>query len=166
MRKRLTHLNEDGHIQMVDISQKDITIREAIAEGTIFMQPTTLEAIEQHTIKKGHVLAAAKMAGIMAAKNTASLIPLCHTIPLTQVELDFHLSHETNSIKIQAKVKTIGQTGAEMEALTSVCISALTIYDMCKAIDRSMTISGIVLKKKSGGKSGLFIRAEDNSSNE
>ena len=159
-RKKLTHFNDQGQVQMVDISRKGDTVREAIAQGTIFMRSSTLEAILHNEIKKGNALNAAKIAGIMAAKHTYSLIPLCHPIPLTAIDVNFSIDQNQNSITIESRVKTINQTGVEMEALTAVSVSALTIYDMCKAIDRAMKISDIVLVKKSGGQSGTFIREE------
>lgn len=158
--KKLTHFNDQGQIQMVDISQKGETVREAIARGTIFMQPSTLKAILHNDIKKGNALETAKIAGIMAAKRTSSLIPLCHPISLAIIDINFSIDQDKNAITIESKAKTIGQTGVEMEALTAVSISALTIYDMCKAIDRAMKISNIVLMKKSGGQSGTFVREE------
>ena len=146
--KKLTHFNDQGQIQMVDISQKGETVREAIARGTIFMQPSTLKAILHNDIKKGNALEAAKIAGIMAAKRTSSLIPLCHPIPLTIIDINFSIDQDKNAITIESKAKTIGQTGVEMEALTAVSVSALTIYDMCKAVDKNMVITDIKLLKK------------------
>ncbi|MEW6378357.1 MAG: cyclic pyranopterin monophosphate synthase MoaC [bacterium] len=154
----LTHFDEHGQARMVDVSSKEATVREASARGTVFMQPQTLNAIMQNEIKKGNALEVAKIAGIMAAKRTSSLIPLCHQIPLTAIDLDFAIDQTQSSIIIESRVRTIGQTGVEMEALVAVSVAALTIYDMCKAIDRAMSISNIVLMKKSGGRSGTFIR--------
>ncbi|MGA1876434.1 MAG: cyclic pyranopterin monophosphate synthase MoaC [bacterium] len=160
MGKKLTHLDEQGQARMVDISRKGQTVREATARGIIFMKASTLEAITGNEIKKGNVLQVAKIAGIMAAKQTASLIPLCHPISLTAIDLIFSIDESQSAVVIESRVKTIGQTGVEMEALTAVSVGALTIYDMCKAIDRAMRISDIVLVKKSGGQSGTFIRQE------
>lgn len=154
----LTHFDEHGQARMVDVSSKSVTAREAVARGTIFMQPSTLEAIVKDEIKKGNALEVAKIAGIMAAKRTSSLIPLCHPIPLTAIDLNFAIDQARSSITIESTVKTSGQTGVEMEALVAVSVAALTMYDMCKAIDRAMRIGDIVLMKKSGGRSGTFIR--------
>jgi len=158
--EQLTHFNEHGQAKMVDVSSKEATVREAVARGSVFMQPQTLRAIMQDEIKKGNALQVAKIAGIMAAKRTSSLIPLCHPIPISAIDLDFSIDQGQSSISIEATVKTISQTGVEMEALVAVSVSALTLYDMCKAIDRAMRISDIILVKKSGGRSGTFIREE------
>ena len=157
---QLTHFDEHGQARMVDVSSKKVTEREAAARGVVFMQPSTLEAIVHDEIKKGNALEVAKIAGIMAAKHTASLIPLCHPILLTSIDLNFSIDQAQSCITIESGVKTIGQTGVEMEALVSVSVAALTLYDMCKAIDRAMRISDIVLVKKSGGRSGTFIRED------
>ena len=157
-KEKLTHLDEQGHIRMVDVSFKPPTLREAIARGTISMEAKTLEAVLHHKVKKGNVFETAKIAGIMAAKKTFLLIPLCHQIQLTTINLDFFVNREKNSIAITSSVKTIERTGVEMEALLAVSVSALTIYDMCKAMDRGMKISDIILLKKSGGQSGTFVR--------
>jgi len=157
---KLTHFDEHGQARMVDVSSKKVTLREAVARGTVFMQPSTLEAIVHDEIKKGNALEVAKIAGIMAAKRTSSLIPLCHPIPLTSIDLNFSINQAQSFITIEAGVKTTGQTGVEMEALVAVSVAALTIYDMCKAIDRAMRISDIILVKKSGGQSGTFIRED------
>ena len=157
---KLTHFDEHGRARMVDVSSKKVTAREAVARGTVFMQPSTLEAIVHDEIKKGNALEVAKIAGIMAAKRTSSLIPLCHPIPLTSIDLNFSIDKAQSSITIESGVKTSGQTGVEMEALVAVSVAALTIYDMCKAIDRGMRISDIILVKKSGGQSGTFIRED------
>jgi cyclic pyranopterin phosphate synthase len=156
----LTHLNEKGEAHMVDVSPKAETVRDAIASGQVIMKPETLELIRSQSLKKGDVLSVARVAGIMAAKKTPELIPLCHSLMLDQVSVDFDFSSD-NTIDIEAKVRCTGKTGVEMEALTAVSVAALTIYDMCKAIDRGMVISDICLQKKSGGKSGTFIR-DDN----
>ncbi len=153
----LTHLNEKGEAHMVDVSPKAETVRDAIASGQVIMKPETLELIRSQSLKKGDVLSVARVAGIMAAKKTPELIPLCHSLMLDQVSVDFDFSSD-NTIDIEAKVRCTGKTGVEMEALTAVSVAALTIYDMCKAIDRGMMISDICLQKKSGGKSGTFIR--------
>ncbi|MGB5224714.1 MAG: cyclic pyranopterin monophosphate synthase MoaC [Arenicellales bacterium] len=150
----LTHFNQNGEAHMVDVGEKAMTHRIAIAEGTITMHPDTLALIEQGGHKKGDVLGIARVAGIMASKRTAELIPLCHPLPLTHVELTFDTDTNSSSIRCQAKTETRGQTGVEMEALTSVQIALLTIYDMCKAVDRGMRLSEIGLTHKSGGKSG------------
>ena len=157
---KLTHFNEHGQARMVDVSTKKVTAREAVARGTVFMQPSTLDAIVRDEIKKGNAQEVAKIAGIMAAKRTSSLIPLCHPIPLTAIDLNFFIDRAQSCITIESEVKTSGQTGVEMEALVAVSVAALTIYDMCKAIDRAMRIGDIILMKKSGGQSGLFIRED------
>ncbi|CAN2039322.1 cyclic pyranopterin monophosphate synthase [Candidatus Magnetomoraceae bacterium gMMP-15] len=154
-----THFDEKGHVRMVDVCEKPITIREALASGVISMKSSTLEMILDQNVKKGNVLETARIAGIMAAKKTPELIPMCHPLNITYVKLDFFPDNTANSIKIEAVVRINGQTGVEMEALTAVSVAALTIYDMCKSYDREMSISEIVLLKKSGGKSGTFIRS-------
>ncbi len=156
----LTHLDEEGRVRMVDVSEKSATLREAIAEGSITMKPETLELIKNNKTKKGNVLEAARIAGIMAAKKTPELIPMCHPLLITHVHIDFSLDDASSSIGILATVKVTGQTGVEMEALTAVSVAALTIYDMCKSYDREMTISEIRLMQKSGGKSGTFVRGQ------
>ena len=157
---QLTHFDEEGKARMVDVGAKADTSRMALARGTITMKPSTLALILDHRITKGDVLTVAKVAGINSAKMTGQLIPMCHPIMLTNVEIDFTIDEARNSIGIEARVETIGKTGAEMEALTAVSISALTIYDMCKAADREMVISDILLVEKSGGRSGHFKRGE------
>ena len=154
----LTHINEQGRAKMVDVSEKEDTAREAIAVGSIYMKKETLERIKEGGIKKGDVLSVAQVGGIMGAKNTSNIIPMCHPINISGCNISFKLDYENFKIDIEAVAKTVGKTGIEMEALTAVSIAALTIYDMCKAIDREMTISNIMLIKKSGGKSGLFQR--------
>lgn len=154
----LTHINEQGRAKMVDVSEKEDTAREAIAVGSIYMKKETLERIKEGGIKKGDVLSVAQVGGIMGAKNTSNIIPMCHPINISGCNISFKLDFENLKIDIEAAAKTVGKTGIEMEALTAVSIAALTIYDMCKAIDREMTISNIMLIKKSGGKSGLFQR--------
>jgi cyclic pyranopterin phosphate synthase len=155
---------DSGQIHMIDITQKRETERQAVAEAKIRMKPATLQLIRQGGLEKGDVLAVARTAGIMAAKETHRLIPLCHPLQLTHISVDFHLPRSGRaitpsecSIEITASAKGIGKTGFEMEALVAVAVSALTIYDMCKAADRSMTIGEIRLVRKSGGKSGLYI---------
>jgi len=153
-----THLDEEGRVRMVDVSDKDATVREAVAQGVITMQPETFDLIREQKVKKGNVLETARIAGIQAAKRTAELIPMCHPLSITHVQVDFSPHPETHSIRIEAVVRVVGKTGVEMEALTAVSIAALTIYDMCKSYDRAMTISDLYLLKKSGGKSGTFVR--------
>ena len=157
MTEELTHINEKGEAKMVDVSPKDDTIREAVVTGGVRMNPETLNKIKQNQVKKGDVLAAARIAGIMGAKRTPDLIPLCHTILVSEVNVDFEFTGD-DYIKITAMAKSTGKTGVEMEAMTAAAVSALTIYDMCKAIDRGMTIDNICQQKKSGGKSGAYIR--------
>lgn len=154
----LTHINEQGRAKMVDVSEKRETIREAVACGNVYMKKETLERIKEGNIKKGDVLAVAQVAGIMAAKKTSDIIPMCHPIMLSGCNMDFNYNFEENKIEIKATVKCTGQTGVEMEALTAVTVAGLTIYDMCKAIDKGMIISEVMLLKKSGGKTGLFER--------
>ncbi|HQT68448.1 MAG TPA: cyclic pyranopterin monophosphate synthase MoaC [Acetobacteraceae bacterium] len=155
----LTHIDESGAARMVDVSQKPSTTREATAQGRVVMQPATLALIAQGAAKKGDVLATARIAGIMAAKRTAELIPLCHPLAISSVTLDLTLNEIENSVDITATVRTTGPTGVEMEALTAVSVAALTIYDMLKAADRAMRIDAIRVTAKSGGKSGDFRSA-------
>lgn len=155
---KLTHIDKKGKASMVDVTAKDITMREAVAKGSVFMQQGTLKVVLANEIKKGDVLGVARIAGIMAAKRTSEMIPLCHPLNITSVDISFEPVREKNRIDITATVKVSSQTGVEMEALTAVSVAALTIYDMCKAIDKGMTISGIRLMKKTGGKSGTYIR--------
>jgi len=157
----LTHIDEAGRARMVDVGAKDETLREAVAQATVRMKPETLARIKAGQIKKGDVLGVAQTAGVMGAKRTPDLIPMCHPITITGVDFDFKIDDAESSIAIRASVRTIGRTGVEMEALTAVSTAALTIYDMCKAIDRGMTIDNISLVKKSGGKSGLYERASE-----
>lgn len=152
----LTHFDDKGAAHMVDVSAKDITHRVAIARGNITMEPSTLALITEGRAKKGDVLGVARLAGIMAAKKTHDLIPLCHPLALSKVALELTPDPANNSVEIEATVKTTGQTGVEMEALTAVSLAALTIYDMVKAVDKAMVISDIRLALKDGGKSGLF----------
>lgn len=154
---RLTHLNEEGHAHMVNVGDKEETNRQGIARGKILMKPATLALIQEGNMPKGDVLAVARLAGIMAAKQTAQLIPLCHPLMLTGSEVDFRFNQGESSVEVQAVVSTSGKTGVEMEALTAVSVALLTIYDMCKAVDKEMKIEQIRLVKKTGGKSGDYI---------
>lgn len=154
----LTHINEHGRARMVDISAKDDTDRVAIAQGMIHMQPETLQTIKTGGIKKGDVLAVAQVAGIMGAKQTAFMIPMCHPVMLTSVDIEFEYDDRESAIIVRAIAKTSGKTGVEMEAIMAVSTALITIYDMCKAIDRWMVISDIQLMEKAGGKSGHVVR--------
>lgn len=154
----LTHINEEGRAKMVDVSEKIDTVREAVAIGYVSMKRETLEKIKEGTISKGDVLSVAQVGGIMGAKNTPQIIPMCHPIMISGCDINFKIDFENNRVEITATTKTVGKTGIEMEALTAVSTAALTIYDMCKAIDREMIINNIMLVKKSGGKSGIFER--------
>ena len=158
---QFTHLDEKGKARMVDVSAKDTTLREAVARGKVLMKPQTARAIEEQSIAKGDVLAVAKIAGVMAAKKTSDLIPLCHPLEITAVDVTFRTDARRGEIEIEAAVRTLGRTGVEMEALTAVSTAALTIYDMCKAVDRGMTLSDIRLMLKRGGKSGTYRRKKD-----
>lgn len=155
----LTHLDRRGRLKMVDVGEKAVTRREAIARGRITMAPATLAAIVGGKLKKGEALAAARLAGVMAAKRTHELIPLCHQIALEVVEVDFRPGRGAASLEIEARVATSARTGVEMEAMVAVGTAALTIYDMAKAMDRAMEIGAIRLVRKSGGRSGEFVRA-------
>jgi cyclic pyranopterin phosphate synthase len=154
----LTHLSASGEARMVDVSQKDITSRTAIAEGRIVMLPATLALIRSGDAKKGDVLGTARIAGIMAAKRTHELIPMCHPLLLSKVQVDLELDETLPGVRVKVLAKVAGQTGVEMEALTAVSLACLTIYDMVKAVDRFMVIEGIGLLEKAGGKSGTWIR--------
>ena len=156
----LTHLDDQGNAKMVDVGDKDVTSREAVARGHVSMQPETLRLIKEGLMKKGDVLTIAQLAGIMGAKKTSELIPLCHPLPLDRVDVDLELDEKEGRIKITATAKTTGRTGVEMEALTAVSVAALTLYDMCKSVDRGMRIETVRLVKKSGGRSG-DINLED-----
>lgn len=156
MSGRLSHLNDKGEARMVDVSAKDVTSRTAIAEGFVSMAPETLDLILEGKAEKGDVLATARIAGIMGAKRTHELIPLCHPLPVTQVKVNFTPSRDPSGITVQATAKVEGKTGVEMEALTAVSIACLTLYDMCKAVDRAMSFSGIRLIEKTGGRSGDY----------
>ena len=155
--QQLSHVDASGKAQMVDVGPKNSTERVAVVTGSVLMQPETLKLIEANDIEKGDVLGVARIAGIMAAKNTAQLIPLCHPLPLDQVTVEFRLDPEQSSVDIRATARTTAKTGVEMEAMTAVSVAALTIYDMCKAVDRGMRITDIRLRRKSGGKSGDIV---------
>lgn len=152
----LSHFDAEGRAHMVDVSDKAVTDRMAVATGAVKMQPETLAHVLAGTAKKGDVLGVARLAGIMAAKKTADLIPLCHPLPVTKVALDLVADEALPGVRITATVKTSGQTGVEMEALTAVSVAALTVYDMLKAVEKGMEINGIRLVMKEGGKSGRF----------
>jgi len=156
--KKLTHINHKGDAQLVDITDKAITHRKAIAEGSIQLNKETIKLIQDNLIKKGDVLNTARIAGIQAAKKTWELIPLCHTINLSKIDINFNVDKKNNIITCQSSCECFAQTGLEMEALTAVSIALLTIYDMVKAVDRTMVISNIHLVEKSGGRSGLYKR--------
>ncbi|MDA8442257.1 MAG: cyclic pyranopterin monophosphate synthase MoaC [Peptococcaceae bacterium] len=157
----LTHFDASGRAKMVDVSAKQETIREAVARGNVQMQPATAAKIVAGTMSKGDVLAVAQVAGIMAAKQTSGLIPMCHPLMLTGIQMDFAVDPVAGRVDIEARVKTTGKTGVEMEALTAVSIAGLTIYDMCKAIDKTMVIGAVRLVEKLGGKSGHFMRPDE-----
>lgn len=160
MSDKLTHLDEQGRADMVDVGDKPDTDRVAVAEGAIYVQPETLRLIKEGNMKKGDVITIARIAGIMGAKKTSDLIPLCHPVPITKIGIDLSLDESANAIRIRAQARTLGKTGIEMEVLTAVSIAALTIYDMAKAVDRSMRIGDIRLLEKRGGVHGDYI-AED-----
>ena len=160
----LTHLDKDGRASMVDVGHKDTTTREAVAEGSVCMAPATLAAIRDGAVPKGDVLSSARIAGIMAAKRTPDLIPLCHPLPLTKIAVDFQIDEENSRVTITATVRCRGRTGVEMEALTAVSVAALTIYDMAKALEKTMTIGNVQLLHKSGGRSGDWQRSASASS--
>jgi len=153
-----THFDKEGKAQMVDVSDKAETERVATAKGSVLMQPATLALIKEGGVKKGDVLSVARLAGIMGAKKTPDLIPLCHPLALTSVQVDLTLDEARNAVDITATCKLVGKTGVEMEALTAVSVAALTVYDMCKAVDKGMQIVDIRLTHKSGGKSGTYER--------
>lgn len=157
----LTHFNKQGRPKMVDVSEKDVTHRVAIARGKISMKTETLNKIVSGDMKKGDVLSTAQIGGIMGGKMTSSIIPMCHNIMINGLNINFEIDEKNNSIIIESTAKTDSKTGIEMEALTAVSIAALTIYDMCKAIDRSMEISDIKLIEKSGGKSGKYVLEDE-----
>lgn len=154
--KKLTHMDELGRPKMVDVTEKPDTHRQAVAKGLVRMQPDTLELIKKGRVTKGDVLSVAQLAGIMAAKQTPNLIPLCHPILISDVRIEFDIDDKESTVAITATVESTGKTGVEMEAMTATAIAALTIYDMCKAVDRGMKIENIRLIRKSGGKSGTI----------
>ncbi len=158
--RALTHLDDQGRVRMVDVGDKPTTDREAVARGYVTLLPETLQLVQQGLMKKGDVLTVAQLAGIMGAKRTAELIPLCHPLPLDRVSVELAVDGERGRINITATARTSGKTGVEMEALTAVSVAALTVYDMCKAVDRGMRIEGIRLVRKRGGQSG-DVDAED-----
>lgn len=158
---KLTHVDEMGNAVMVDVSEKKLTLREALASGKIFVGEEILAVITSGTAKKGDVLGVAQVAGIMAAKRTSELIPLCHPLPLSQCSVTFEILPDEEAIKVWARVKTTWGTGVEMEAMTAVSVALLTIYDMCKALSKFMTIGEIRLERKSGGKSGVYVAPEN-----
>jgi len=153
---KLSHIDDKGDARMVDVSDKAVTARHAVAEGFITMRTETLALVETGTAKKGDVIAAARIAGIMAAKRTHELIPLCHPLAITKATVDFEISHAPTGIRVTSEVKVSGQTGVEMEALTAVSVACLTLYDMLKAVDRGMVIRDVRLVEKAGGKSGTY----------
>lgn len=155
---KLTHLDDEGKLSMVDVGGKEVTSREAEAAATVRMKAETLRQLRSQDLKKGDALAAARVAGILAAKKTSSLIPLTHPLPITFIEVEFDLDRSETSIEVLAKVRCDGKTGVEIEAMTACAIAALTIYDMCKSVDREMSIENLRLLRKSGGKSGSFVR--------
>ena len=160
--KRLSHVDRRGRARMVDVSDKDETSREAVARGVIIMQPATLRMIQKGEVPKGDVLAAARLAGVMAAKRVPDLIPLCHPLLLSSAEVAFTPIEKAGRLDIESRIKLTGRTGAEMEALTAVVVAALTVYDMCKAVDKEMVIGSIRLVAKKGGKSGTYRRPGEN----
>ena len=155
---KLSHLDEKGKARMVDVTAKEPSLREAISRGKVIMHPDTIALIEKGGMPKGDVFSVAKVAGIMAAKKTSEMIPMCHPLELTGIDIQFESNAEVGEITIEVKVKSIGRTGVEMEAMTAVSVAALTIYDMCKSADKNITLSDIKLISKKGGKSGTFIR--------
>lgn len=160
MDDHLTHLDEQGTARMVDVGAKPESERLAVAQGAVYMQPETLRLIREGALKKGDVLMVARLAGVMAAKKTSDLIPLCHPIPLTHIDVDLTLDEDANAVRISATARTVGKTGVEMEALTAVSVAALTVYDMAKAVDRAMRLSDIRLVEKRGGQHGDYVAEE------
>ena len=156
-KKSLTHFDAKGNAVMVDVSAKAATMREAVAKGSVVMEPATLKLIQSRKVKKGDVLAVAQLAGIMAAKRTPDIIPLCHPLALSSVNVELSCDTKRHAVDIVATCTVTGTTGVEREALTAVSAAALTVYDMCKSVDRGMTITNVRLVKKSGGKSGTFV---------
>jgi cyclic pyranopterin phosphate synthase len=155
---KFSHIDDEGRVRMVDVTAKKPTVRTAVAGGTIHMNSETFDLIQSHKVKKGNVLETARIAGVMAAKKTSELIPMCHPLNITHIQVDFSPDASASCMGIEATVRAVDQTGVEMEAITAVSVAALTIYDMCKSHDKEMTISKIRLLKKSGGKSGTYIR--------
>lgn len=156
----LTHVDEHGRARMVDVGNKETTARLGVARGYVYMHEATLQAIIAQQVAKGDVFQVARLAGIMGAKQTPALIPLCHPLALTSVEVDLIPEHNPARVRIEARVRTVGRTGVEMEALTAVTVASLTVYDMCKAMDRQMRLAGIELLYKSGGKSGEYAHPD------
>ena len=156
--KKLSHFDKEGKAKMVDITAKPLTNREAVARGSVSMKTETLKLIADKKVPKGDVFSVARIAGIMAAKKTSELIPMCHPLDITAIDMQFNLNPKKRKIDIKSRVSIVGRTGVEMEALTAVSIAALAIYDMCKAVDKEMVISEIMLMEKRGGKSGVFKR--------
>jgi len=156
--KKLSHLDKEGKAKMVDITAKPLTNREAVARGSVYMKPGTIKLIVDKKVPKGDVFSIARIAGIMAAKKTSELIPMCHPLDITAIDIQFNLNLKNRKIDIESRVSIVGRTGVEMEALTAVSVAALAIYDMCKAVDKEMVISDIMLMEKRGGKSGAFKR--------
>lgn len=157
----LTHLDDKGRVRMVDVTAKAPTQRDATAQAVVHMSAETFQRIAAGTVAKGNVLEAARIAGVMAAKQTANLIPMCHPLNLTHVQVDFYPDADNHAIRIEGSARIVDQTGIEMEALMAVSVAALTLYDMCKAVDKAMTITDICLLKKTGGKSGAYTRRTD-----
>lgn len=160
MSDRLSHFDEDGAARMVDVSGKEPTRRRAVAAGSVWVGAETFRRITDRTLEKGDVLQVARLAGIMAAKRTPELIPLCHPLAISSVDVTFSLCESASRVDIEAEVRVEGRTGVEMEALTAVSVAALTVYDMCKAVDKGMVIGEVRLLRKEGGKSGTFVRAQ------
>jgi len=156
----LTHIDDKGRVRMVDVTDKVPSQRSAVAQAVVHMTEETFKRIDAGTVSKGNVLETARIAGVMAAKKTADLIPMCHPLNLTHVQVDFFPDAASHAIRIEGTARIVDQTGIEMEALTAVSVAALTLYDMCKAIDKTMTITDVCLLKKSGGKSGAFVRKD------
>ncbi len=155
---KFSHFDEKGRAKMADVTAKPVTEREAVARGSVLMKPETIAQIKDKAIPKGDVITVAKIAAIMAAKKTGELIPMCHPLNITSVDIDITIDEKGNRVDIESRVRTVGQTGVEMEALTAVSAAALTVYDMCKSVDKAMVISDIMLFEKRGGKSGEYKR--------
>jgi len=153
-----THLNDQGRARMVNVGDKNITERKAVARGRVYMKPETLDLVEKGNMKKGDVLAVAQVAGIMGAKRTPDIIPMCHPLNISGIDIDIEINHDLVSVDIKAEASVSDRTGVEMEALTAVSVAALTVYDMCKAVDREMVIGDIELLEKSGGRSGNYVK--------